>query len=385
MRILIVHNAYQQRGGEDAVVEAEIALLRAHGVEVRSYERHNDEIVEQSAARSAIDALWSRRTTSEVSRLLADWRPDIVHAHNTFPLISPSVFWAASKARVPVVQTLHNFRLLCLQGTMLRDDKPCTTCVGRSPLPGVVHGCYRGSRPQSAVLAASLLLHRGLGTWHTRVDRFIALTTFCRDRMIEGGLDPARIVVQPNFADVQPQPPPPQGRQGLLYVGRLSHEKGITVLAKASGALAEPSLRIAGTGPLASLLETSPGCRMLGHLNPQGVQAEMSRSVALVVPSTCFEGFPRALVEAYACSLPVIASRLGSLAELVEHGVTGLLVEPGDAGALAEAMRWALAHPERMAQMGQAARSRYEEHYTPARALDRRLALYAEVLSTRAA
>jgi glycosyltransferase involved in cell wall biosynthesis len=383
MRVLLVHNAYQQRGGEDAVVEAELALLRANGVDVRIYGRHNDEIADQGPMRSAVDALWSRRTAAEVGQLLGAWQPDLVHVHNTFPLVSPSVFWAASKARVPVVQTLHNFRLLCLQGTMLRDEKPCTACVGRSPLTGVLHGCYRGSRPQSTVLAASLLLHRGLGTWRTKVDRFIALTAFCRDRMIEGGLDPARIVVQPNFADVPPLPQQP--RQGLLYVGRLSHEKGIAVLAQASQALGEASLRIAGTGPLAPPLETSPGCRMLGHLDQAGVQTEMSRSVALVLPSTCFEGFPRALVEAYACCLPVIASRLGSLAELVEHGVTGLLVEPGDPRALADAMRWALAHPGHMAQMGQAARARYEERFTPARALQRRLALYDEVLSTRAA
>ncbi|MFM7534099.1 MAG: glycosyltransferase family 4 protein [Rubrivivax sp.] len=383
MRVLIVHNAYQQRGGEDAVVEAEIELLRAGGVDVRAYTRHNDELREQGRLRSAVDALWSRRTTQEVGEVLREWQPDLVHLHNTFPMISPSVAWSASRARVPVVQTLHNFRLACLQGTMLRDEQPCTRCLGKLPLPGVVHGCYRGSRTQSAVLAASLILHRSLGTWRTKVDRFIALTAFCRDRLVEGGLDASRIVVQPNFADVPAQIPAP--RQGLLYVGRLSHEKGIGVLAGASQGLYAQSLLVAGAGPLAGLLENSPACRMLGHLDPAGVTARMARSVALVLPSTCFEGFPRALVEAYACSLPVIASRLGSLEELVQDGETGLLVDPGDAVALAEAMRWALAHPERMAQMGQAARARYERHFTPQRALDRRLALYAELLASNAA
>jgi glycosyltransferase involved in cell wall biosynthesis len=383
VRVLVVHNAYQLRGGEDAVVQAEVELLQAHGVTVQFYGRHNDDVPLQGALRTAADALWSRRTTHEVGELLRRWRPDVVHAHNTFPLVSPSLHWAARRAGVPVVQTLHNFRLLCLQGTMLRDERPCTRCVGRSPLAGVAHGCYRGSRAQSAVLAASLMLHRGLGTWSRCVDRFVALTPFCRDQLVAGGIDAARIVVEPNFVDL-PEPPP-QPRQGLLYVGRLSHEKGTAVLAQALARLPAASLRIAGAGPHQGLFDGLGACERLGALQPADVAREMGRAVALVLPSTCYEGFPRALVEAFASALPVIASRLGSLADLVEHGVTGLLVEPADPAALAQAMQWALAHPERMREMGRAARSRYEALYTPRQALARRLALYEEVLANRAA
>ncbi len=383
MRILVVHNAYQQRGGEDAVVQTEVDLLQAHGLEVRLYGRHNDEVQAQGALRTAAEALWSRRTTREVEALLDTWRPDLIHAHNTFPLISPSLHWTARRARVPVVQTLHNFRLLCLQGTMLREDRPCTRCVGRAPLAGVAHGCYRGSRAQSAVLAASLMLHRGLGTWSRCVDRFVALTPFCRDQLVAGGIDPARISVEPNFVDL-PEPPP-QPRQGLLYVGRLSPEKGTAVLARALAGLPAGSVRVAGSGPQQGLLDGVAACERLGALPPAEVASEMGRAVALVLPSTCYEGFPRALVEAFASALPVIASRLGSLADLVEHGVTGLLVEPADPDALAQAMRWALAHPGRMREMGQAARARYEALYTPRQALARRLALYEEVLASRAA
>lgn len=386
MRILVVHNAYQQRGGEDAVVQTEVGLLQAHGLDVRLYGRHNDEVQAQGALRTAADALWSRRTTREVEELLHRWRPDLVHAHNTFPLISPSLHWAARRARVPVVQTLHNFRLLCLQGTMLRDDRPCTRCVGRAPLAGVAHGCYRGSRAQSAVLAASLMLHRGLGTWSRCVDRFVALTPFCRDQLVAGGIEASRITVEPNFVDL-PEPAP-QERQGLLYVGRLSPEKGTAVLAQALQGLQglrAGSVRVAGAGPQQGLFEGLAACRPLGPLPPSEVAREMGQAIALVLPSTCYEGFPRALVEAYASALPVIASRLGSLADLVEHGVTGLLVEPADPAALAQAMQWALAHPERMREMGRAARARYEALYTPRQALSRRLALYEEVLASRAA
>ena len=383
MRILVVHNAYQQRGGEDAVVQTEVGLLQAHGIEVRLYGRHNDEVHLQGALRTGAEALWSRRTTHEVGELLTLWRPDLIHAHNTFPLISPSVHWTARRARVPVVQTLHNFRLLCLQGTLLRGERPCTQCVGRAPLAGVVHGCYRGSRAQSAVLAASLMLHRGLGTWSRCVDRFVALTPFCRDQLVAGGIEPARIAVEPNFVDL-PEPAP-QPRQGLLYVGRLSPEKGTAVLAQALVALPAGSVRVAGAGPQEGLLDGLAACVRLGSVAPAEVALEMGRSVALVLPSTCYEGFPRVLVEAFASALPVIASRLGSLADLVEHGVTGLLVEPADPGALARAMQWALAHPDRMREMGRAARARYEALYTPRQALARRLALYEEVLARRSA
>lgn len=383
MRVLVAHNAYQQRGGEDAVVETEVALLQAHGHEVRLYSRHNDEVDTQGRLRTAAEALWSSRTTREVGDLLRQWRPDVIHSHNTFPLISPSLHWAARRAAVPVVQTLHNFRLLCLQGTMLREGRPCTRCVGRAPMAGVVLGCYRGSRAQSAALAASLMLHRGLGTWSRCVARFVALTPFCREQLIAGGIDAARIVVEPNFVDL-PEPPP-HPRQGLLYAGRLSPEKGTAVLAQALAGLPAASLRVAGSGPQQPLLATLDACELLGPLQPEGVTREMARAVALVLPSTCYEGFPRALVEAYASALPVIASRLGSLADLVEHGVTGLLVEPADPAALAQAMQWALTHPERMAEMGRAARTRYEAHYTPERALARRLALYEAVLASRTA
>jgi glycosyltransferase involved in cell wall biosynthesis len=230
-RVLLVHNGYQQRGGEDAVVDAELALLRGAGHAVEVYRRANDEIAAMPRTRLLADTLWSRRTGAEVDAIVARFRPDVVHVHNTHPLISPSLHWAAARARVPVVQTLHNFRLLCPQGMLLRDQRVCEDCVGHLAWRGVVHRCYRDSAVQTGVIAATVSLHRAIGTWRHKVRRYIALNAFCRDVFVRGGLPPERVVVKPNFVDVAPTPE--VARERGLFVGRLSVEKGVGVLAQA--------------------------------------------------------------------------------------------------------------------------------------------------------
>ncbi len=382
MKILIAHNAYQQRGGEDAVVEAEADLLRSHGHEVMEYRRHNDELAGMSRREAAIGTLWSSRTRAELGGLLRSAQPDVLHVHNTFPLISPSLYWAAADCGVPVVQTLHNFRLLCPQAMLLREGRVCESCVGRLPLGGVLHGCYRGSRAQTGVLAGMLVLHRALGTWAHKVHRYIALNGFCRAKFIEGGLPAARIAIKPNFVDLPAPPPGP--RAGLLYVGRLAPEKGIGVLARASGALPAGSLRVAGTGPEAALLQGQAAVLPLGALGGAQVVGEMQRALALVMPSLWYENFPRTLVEAFACGLPVITSRLGAMAELVEDGATGLLVAPGDAAELALKLQWALNHPSEMAAMGQQARAVYQARYTANTNYTQLLGIYRAAIAEQA-
>jgi glycosyltransferase involved in cell wall biosynthesis len=320
---------------------------------------------------------WSRRTRDEVAALLAQWPADVVHVHNTFPLISPSLYWAAAAARVPVVQTLHNFRLLCPQAMLLREGRVCRDCVGRAPLPAVRHGCYRGSRAQTGALAAMLMLHRGLGTWQHKVQRYVALNDFCRAEFVRGGLPAERVVIKPNFVGPSLGDAAPV-RQGLLFVGRLAPEKGVEVLARAAAHLPPGYVRVAGSGPLAPAVQGVPGLQPLGPLSPDEVADAMARAVALVMPSLWFENFPRTLVEAYAAGLPVIASRLGAMAELVEDGVTGLHAEPGDAADWAAKMRWALEHPDEMARMGRTARRRYETLYTPQRNLQALLSIYQQ-------
>ena len=363
IRVLVAHNAYREPGGEDAVVAAETALLASHGNEVVELRRDNAAIEATNLAGLALNSIWSKRTYAEARSLIARTSPGVVHVHNTLPLLSPSLHWAAADAGVPVVQTLHNFRLACPQAMFLRDGKVCEECLGRAPLPAVVHGCYRGSRVQSAVVSTMLVTHRVLGTWMHKVERFIALSAFSASKFVALGIDAGRIVVKPNF--VAGGEPRASKRSGFLFVGRLAPEKGLQVLVAAASLSPYDTIRIAGTGPEEHRLHGRPSLHRLGLLKPADVRDEMGRAVALLLPSLSFENFPMTVVEAYAAGLPVIASRIGSLAELVQHGETGLLFRPGDAADLAATMQWASSHPGEMAAMGTNARALYEMKYTP--------------------
>ena len=362
LRVIVAHNAYLQKGGEDGVVAAEVALLKSCGHEVFVLHRSNEEIAAMNVVPLAAATIWSAGTHARMSELIAAHRPDVVHVHNTLPLLSPSLHWGAADAGVAVVQTLHNFRLDCPQGMYLRNGRVCEDCAGRTPWPAITHACYRQSAAQSAVVVTMLAVHRAIGTWRRKVDRFIALTDFSRRKFVAAGLAADRIVVKPNF--VEDGTPGTAELHGFLFVGRLAEEKGIDVLA---AACQEPGarVRVAGEGPLGPRLQGIARVERLGALSPADVHREMDGALALVLPSICYENFPRAVAEAFACGLPVIASRIGSLAELVDDGVTGLLFEAGAPAELARAMRWAESHPERMAAMGRAARLRYEKLYTP--------------------
>lgn len=381
-RVLVVHNSYQQRGGEDAVVDAEEALLREHGHTVHRYQRHNDDIGQRVPLSLACDTVWSRRTYREIAELLAEFRPDVVHVHNSFPLISPSLHWAAHRAGVPVVQTLHNFRLICPQALLLREGRVCEECVGRVPWRAVVHRCYRQSAAQSTTIAVMLQTHRALGTWKNKVTRYIALNDFCKAKFVQGGLPAERISIKPNFVDLPV--PATQDRRDFLFVGRLSPEKGIDVLVDAEPFLPiEVRVWVAGTGPAAALLNGRPRFGLLGPLVPAQVYERMANAIALVLPSICYENFPRTLVEAFANSLPVIASRLGALESLVKDGHTGLLFTPGSAIDLAAKLSWAAAHPSEMRRMGQAARRIYEERLTGEANYEQLLAIYRQARGER--
>lgn len=362
LRILVCHNRYQLRGGEDAVCESEVALLREHGHDVQLFERSNAELEEGSKLAAAAEAIWSRDSGRAFREVLAEFQPHVIHVHNTFAKISPAIYWEAARARIAVVQTLHNFRLLCPQAMFLREGKVCEDCLGKVPWRGAVRACYRGSVAQSAVLASMVMVHRAFGTWQNKVTRYIALNEFCRNKFIEGGLPAERIVIKPNFVDFDA---PPEGkREGFLFVGRLSIEKGIETLVDAVRELDGLEMRVAGTGPELHLLDGIPGIRALGALDGDAVRSQMSSSVALVLPSIWYENFPRTLVEAMACGLPIIASRIGALADLVDDGVSGLLFEAGNANDLAAKLAWARNNPASLRAMGVRARAIYEERFT---------------------
>jgi glycosyltransferase involved in cell wall biosynthesis len=379
MRILMVHNAYQQRGGEDSVVDAEFELLRDQGHDVVLHLRHNDEVKQASRFGVAAQALWSTRTTSDIQGLVTTFRPDVMHVHNTLPLVSPSVYWAAHSAGVPVVQTLHNFRLLCPQATFLREGRVCEDCLGKVPWRAVQHRCYRESAVQSGVVAAMLVAHRGLGTFQHKVSRYIALNQFCKGKFVSGGLPADRISVKPNFVSWVPTPQWAQ-REGGLYVGRLSEEKGIQVMLDAIRMVPGHGVKVVGSGPFEAETRSVAGADYLGYLPLNDIMARMATAAFLVLPSVCYEGFPRTLVEAFASGMPVIASRLGSMAELVSDGVTGLLFEPGNAADLVAKIQWANAHPQDMLRMGQAARAEYEANYTPERNARQLVEIYNQAI-----
>lgn len=379
VRILVCHNRYQLRGGEDSVCESEVELLRTRGHDVHMFERNNADLNHASKLAAAIETVWSNDSRKAFRAVLDDFKPDVVHVHNTFAKISPAVYWEAADAHIPIVQTLHNFRLMCPQAMFLRDGKVCEDCLGKVPWRGAVRGCYRDSVAQSTVLASMVTLHRAAGTWQNKVTRYIALNEFCRKKFIEGGLPAERIVIKPNFVDFDV--PPECDREGFLFVGRLSTEKGIETLIEAAGQLDGIAIRVAGTGPEANLLVGAPRVEALGALSGDAVRERMSSSVALVLPSIWYENFPRTLVEAMACGLPVIASRIGALADLVEDGVSGLLFEPGNATDLAAKLAWARDNPGEIRAMGIRARAIYEAKFTARTNYEQLIGIYEDAMA----
>ncbi len=368
-RVLQVHTRYRQAAGEDEVVVAEKRLLEDSGVSVAQVIFDNPRPGRRRRSldplAQGISAIWSRAAAQRVRNAIEANRSQVVHVHNTFIAASPSVYEAAEACGVPVVQTLHNYRLVCPAATVYRAGHPCTDCLGRAiPWPAVAHGCYRRSRAQSAVVAATLAVGRARGTYSRRIGAYLALTEFQRDLLVQGGLPAAKIQVVPNF--LEPDPGVTDGlRSGFLFVGRLSKEKGLPTLARAA-ALVPGTIRVAGGGPLTPLVQAAGrkgDLEVLGHLEKAAVFDQLREAVAMVLPSVWFEGLPVSVLEAYATGTPVIASRIGSLAELVRDGVTGLLATPGDERDLADHLRWASDHPAEMRQMGSNARREYETKY----------------------
>jgi glycosyltransferase involved in cell wall biosynthesis len=376
--ILVVHNRYVSTSpsGENAVVDEEMAQLRASGREVHSYIRSSDELQGVRSRMSlAVSPIYAHRASGELADLIDTRRPDVLHLHNPFPLISPWVVRVAQSRGVPVVQTVHNYRHVCVAGSLFRDGQVCEDCVGkRVGWPAVLHGCYRGSRLQSLPMVAAQAVHRP--TWRG-VDRFVVLTRFMAERLEVLGVAPEQLVVRPT-ATADPGAPG-AGGSGFVYVGRLTEEKGVRLLIEAwqqAGLGRERQLTIVGDGPLSSFChraaETTPGLQVLGRLAGEEVGAVIAASRALVAPSLWFEGFPRVVVEAFSHGTPVVATRIGSLAEVVDEAV-GWSVEP-TASELAAALVSAAADngPSRRV----AARRRYVDTYRPEITLRQLLEVY---------
>lgn len=369
MRLLLCHNFYQQSGGEDACFADEGLLLEKHGHTVTRYEQNNDHVSGIRVIATAAQAIWNQRTYREIRRLIREHEIDLVHCTNTFPIISPSIYYACNHEGVPVVQSLHNYRLACANSYLLRDSQVCEKCVGKKfAISAVRHACYRGGHWASLAVATMQATHGLAGSWRKRVDQFIALTDFGRDLFIRHGLPGDRIFVKPNFVDPIPEAGAGSGDYAL-FVGRLSPEKGLDVLLRAwrNESITVP-LRIIGGGPLVDQVKaeavTNPLIHIMGHLSKSDVLAQMQEAKFLVLPSLWYEGLPRTLVECFAVGTPIVASAVGPLKTLVRPDGGGKTFELGSTDALVAAVTEMTTSPDVAAALRPLARAEFEARYT---------------------
>jgi glycosyltransferase involved in cell wall biosynthesis len=391
MKVAIVHNTYQQPGGEDVVVEQESHLLESQGHTVIFYRRSNHEIEQFSKPRQLLmlkDIVHSGESKRGIRDLLRKENPDIVHVHNTFMMISPSAYEACQEEGIPVLQTLHNFRLLCPGWTLSRNGEVCEECLTHGLWRSVLHGCYRNSRAMTAPVALMLKAHRLRGTWTDSVDGYVALTEFARHKFIDGGLPAQKIHVKPNFVRSDPGMRTGTGKYAL-FVGRLSPEKGPDTLISAwAKRMSSLPLVIVGDGPLRQTLEAQVAFQGLtnimfrGWLSREQTLATMKEAVFLITPSVWYEGFPMTIAESFACGTPVIGSRLGAIEEIVEDQRTGLHFTPGDAEDLAEKVEWACSHQARLDEMRRSARNEYESRYSAEKNYGRLMEIYDRTMNS---
>jgi glycosyltransferase involved in cell wall biosynthesis len=380
MRILILHSQYLSgpASGENRVVEDECRLLEGAGHEVRSLTPTPEAEGKVSSLRVAGEAIWSRRWANEVARVISEFRPDVAHCHNLWPVLSPAIIRVLERMNVPTVMTLHNYRLMCLPGTFLLDGAICERCLGSSTLSGVRYRCYRDSVAASGVLATSIQLHRAVHSFDG-IDRFLAVSAFVKAKYVQAGFAPDRVSIKPNFSW------PMTIRRGAgdycLYLGRLAHEKGVDTLLEAFRGRTE-ELVVVGDGPEAERLRSSapPNVHFRGLLRPDEIDDVLSRASAVLVPSIWYEPAPRSVVEAFAAGIPVVASRIGGLPELVRDGESGFLVGPGDSAAWAAAVD-RLGRPGEAERLGEGAWRLWDEYYRPERALENLESEYAAVVA----
>lgn len=385
MRVLIVHNSYREAGGEDQAVAQECRLLSSHGHDVFLVSASNREIEGPAKTiRTGLSACYSLQSKQRVMDILGTFRPAIVHAHNLFPLLTPAIYDACIERGLPIVQSLHNYRLICANALFFRKGEICQDCLAHPSYNAILHRCYRNSMLETAIAFGMTAVHRHLQTWNNKVNRFIALSTFSKEKFVQFGLPPQRISIKPNFVPTLPNYRIANGqRNGALFVGRLSEEKGVSTLLKSWQGLTE-TLSIIGDGPLAALVKRrskSQNIRWLGYLEREKLFAELQSARFVVIPSQCFENFPLIVAESFAAGTPVVAARIGALSETVINGQTGLLCDAFDQNDLRKKIKWAFDHPNDMELMGRLARKQFDRYYTPSANYRQLMRIYRAALS----
>ncbi|MEM4993365.1 glycosyltransferase family 4 protein [Priestia sp. SB1] len=388
-----MHNYYQQSGGEDKVVDQEMNLLKKNGIEVDLYSIHNDVIKEYGTfekLKTGLETVWSYKEYKRFKNYLIKQKPDIVHSHNFFPLLSPSIYYACNKLNIPVVQTLHNYRLICPAATFLKEDKICEKCLSASLFNSVKYGCYRGSKIQTVPVVSMIGINKMLGTWKNKVDRYIALTKFSKNKFVSSGIPEQKITVKGNFLQENSnQVLKLSGNSNnLIFVGRLSPEKGIQDLLEAWNLVSKKKnskLLIIGEGPEKNRLEKlydSENIVFLGKKNSDEVIIYMKEAKYLIVPSIWYEGFPMTIVEAYSVGTPVISSNIGSLKEVVINGETGFHFNYRDIDNLHQVLERALDY-ELHDQMKENVLSNYKERYSEEINFKKIMLIYNEVIEEK--
>jgi glycosyltransferase involved in cell wall biosynthesis len=368
MIIALIHNYYQKTGGEDNSFLREAALLESNGHKVVRYTCHNDDLQGQSGLRMALNSVWNRDQYKAQRAFFREHQVEVAHFHNTFPILSPAGYHAAQAEGVAVVQTLHNYRVACLNAAFYREGRVCEDCLGRAvPWPGVLHACYRDSRKASAAVAATLTVHRLLSTYKKKVNVYIALNEFARRKYIQAGLPADRIVVKPSF--LIPDPGVGPGGGGfVLFVGKVESMKGIDVLLAAHRLMGDKALplKIVGKGPMEAMVEAA--ARELPNVEytrrVDDVLGLMGEALVTVVPSVWYEGAPGVINESFAKGTPVLSSDIGGLGVMNVAGRTGRLFRPGDPVDLAAQLEWFATHPAEVAAMRREARAEFEAKYT---------------------
>ena len=327
--ILIVHNYYRIPGGEDTVVKNEKDMLEENGHKVVLYTRNNDEIKNLGKIKLLFESFFSFKTYNEVKRIVKENNIDVVHVHNTLPLVSPSIYYAAKKCKVKVIQTVHNFRLMCPSGTFTRKNSICEDCVQQNLFAAIRHKCYRNSKIQTSIVALTLLLHRILGTYKI-IDKYIVLTEFNKNKL-KVILDEKKIVIKPNFVKRSMNLELNNEKKHFLFLGRIEELKGIRLLVKTCEKMKNIEIVIAGTGPLEEEIKQYIKKNKIKNINLVGYKSKeevfnlLKTAKALIVPSQCYEGFPMTIVESLSLGVPVITGNIGNLSTIIKHNYNGLI------------------------------------------------------------
>lgn len=371
MRILLAHNSYQYKGGEDSVFEDEKKLLEDNGHQVITYIRDNNEIKQYNIIQKLlfpINMIFSLKTYRKINKVIKKEKPDLIHVHNFFPLISPSIFFT----KIPKVVTLHNYRLICPGAMLMRDQKVCELCLNDSLKNAVKYRCYRNSKILTFMLSLMLKIHKK--TFQKRVSKYIALTEFNKKKL-SSLIPPEKITVKPNFV----RPSKKQSKKGqAVFVGRLSKEKGFQTLLNA---ISDKRIKVIGKGEFEN--QAGKNFDYLGFRSVDGCINEIASSQFLILPSEWYEGFPRTITEAFSVGTPVLASNLGNMQQIIKNGYTGILFKPGDSTDLKEKAEWLFNHPEECKKMGEYAYKEYQNHYTPEKNYKQLMKIYQEVINAK--